>query len=163
MGLTSPGLVPEPAFLVGVGATPARLKVGSPLLVGEATQLGRARRLRRTPRDGRSKRCAQNFGEALAGGRAIAALGAVLGGGDGQDTSGQAFPKLTQGTITLLLIQGGCGRQVQAELHPRVRGVDPLTARTRRVRKALDQLPRGHDEATRAARPSGNTQIIHAP
>ena len=163
MGLTRPGLVPEPVFLVRVGATPARLNLGSPLLVGEATQLGRARRLRRTPRDRRSKRCAQNFGEALAGGRAIAALGAVLGGGDGQDTSGQAFPKLTQGTLTLLLIQGARRVQVQAELHPRICGIHSLPAGTRRVGETLDQLPRGHDEATRAARPSGNTQIIHAP
>ena len=67
-----------------------------------------------------------------------------------------------QGTLTLLLIQGGRGRQVQAELHPRVRGVDPLAAGTRRVRKALDQLPRGHDKAARAAGPSGNAQIVHA-
>ena len=126
-------------------------------------QLGRARRLRRTPRDGRNKRCAQDFGEALAGGRAIAALGTILGGGDGQDTSGQAFPKLTQGTFTLFLVEGARRVQVQAELHPRVRGVDALPSGTLGVRKALNQLPRGHDEATRAARPSGNTQIIHAP
>mgnify|MGYP001683332039 CR=1 FL=1 len=160
MGLTGPGLVPG---LLGIGAAPARLNLGSPLLGGEATQLGRARRLRRTPRDGRNKRCAQDFGEALAGGRAIAALGTILRGGDGQDTSGQAFPKLTQGTLTLLLAQGACRTQVQAELHPRICGIHSLSAGARSVRKALDQLPRGHDETTRAARPSGNTQIIHAP
>ncbi len=44
--------------------------------------------------------------EAFAGGGAVAALGAVLGGGDVRTVPTQAIPEFAQGTLALLLIQG---------------------------------------------------------
>ena len=99
--------------------------------------------------------------ETLAGGRTVAALGAVLGGSDREGSSAQTIPENGQGTLTLLVIQGCRRRQIQAELDARIRRIDALAAGTRRVRETLDQLPRGHDEATWAAGPGGNAQIVH--
>ena len=99
--------------------------------------------------------------EALAGGRAVASLGAVLGGGNREDGSAQAFIELAEGTLALLLVQSDRRRQIQAELDARVRRVDALAAGARGVGETLDQLPRGHDEAARAAGPGGNAEIVH--
>lgn len=71
-------------------------------------------------------------------------------------------PSSPQGALALAIVQRTRRAQIQAQLHPRIRRIDALPAGTRRVRKALDQLPRGHDEAVRAAGPSGNAQIVHA-
>ena len=100
--------------------------------------------------------------EAFAGGSAVAALGTSLGGGDGQDGADQALPQFTQGALALTIVQRGRRAQIQAQLNPRIRRVDALTAGTRRVGEALFQLPCRYDEAVRAAGPSGNAQIVHA-
>ena len=153
---------PASPALLPVGAAPASLEFRAPLLGIQATQLGRARRLRGTPRDRRSQRRPQDLAEALARGGAVAALGTSLGGRDREDGSGESLAEHRQGTLALLVVEGARRSKVQAELYPRVRGVDPLPSGARGVRKALDQLPRGHDKAARAARPGRYTQIVHA-
>ncbi len=81
---------------------------------------------------------------------------AMLGGGDGRTLPDQAFPKLTQGTLTLLLIQGGlAGRQVQAA--PRESAVLTWPPGP----DATSIFPAG-TTGTRAARPGRITRIIHA-
>ena len=135
MGVAGPGLVP--AGLTRVGAAPARLDLGAPLLVGEAAQLGRARRLRGATRRGRGERCAQDVREAFTRGGAVAALGTSLGGRDREDGSGESLAEHRQGALALTIIQRARRAQIQAQLNPRIRRVDALAAGTRRVGEAL--------------------------
>ena len=86
----------------------------------------------------------------------------MLGGGDRKDGFAQAVPKNRQGTLALLVIQRDCRSKIQAELHARIRRIDALATRPRGVGEAFDQLPRGHDEAARAAGPWWYAQIVHA-
>lgn len=128
----------------------------------EAAELGSTGRLGGPPGPGRGERAAQEGGQPLARGRAVAPLGAVLGGHDRQDGAHQALAQAGQRPFALLLVEGGRRGQVQAELHARVRGVHALAAGARGVGEALPQLARGHDQTPGAAGAGRDAQVVHA-
>ena len=81
--------------------------------------------------------------------------GKVLAVGDGKlDDNGQRQP--------LDVVEGGGGRQVQAELDPRVRRVHALTARAGGVGEAFDEFARGDDQPAGCAGAGGDAHVAGA-
>ena len=89
----------------------------------------------------------------------VAQLGAVLGGGDREDSAGQPSGQGPQRSFLEHRRQRGRGGQVEGEFHPAVRGIDRLPARPRRSGKAPRQFPRRDHLAPDANRICHRTRI----
>jgi hypothetical protein len=123
------------------------LRLRSPTLRRQPALDGSAPRPCRPPprRRGRKGR-GQDLGEPLAGGLSVAELGTVLRGGHREHTFNEPARKRLEGTRSLHLTERRGRRQVEAEFHARLGGIDGLTARPRRSTEPPLQLPLGHDD-----------------
>ena len=120
-----------------------------------------AGRTRRTPDDLGSHGGAQGLGEPLPRGYSVAQLRAMLFGADREHCPGDPSRQLVQHSCALDIIQGRRGAEIETQLHPRVRGVDALSAGTGRMAELLDELSRPYGDAVRRTGSRGNTQVVH--
>ena len=129
-------------MLLSEGPLPLALQ---PAPLGAASGLGGA------PRDGWDERLAQEGGQALPGCLTVAELGAVLHGIDREHGAVEPVREPIQHALALRLGEGGGGGEVQAQLHPGIRGVHTLPSGTGGVRELLDELCGGDAQAARSS------------
>ena len=96
-------------------------------------------------------RFGEDRGESFEGDLTIAELRTFLLRGDREHAVDESIGQALEGSRSLRQAEGGGRREVEAELHPRVRGVDRLTAGAGGTTEAPAELLLGHDDRTRDA------------
>lgn len=80
---------------------------------------------------------------------------------DGEHGASESRGKILQHASPLAVVQGGRRCKVEAELDPRIRGVDVLATGAGRPGELLDQLGLRYRQPPGHAGPGGYAQIIH--
>ncbi len=141
-------------------AEPLRLRaptlVRQPALDGSAPGSGRS-----PPRRWGCEGRGEDLGDPLEGSLPIAELRPVLRGDDRKNAVDESARQPFERAGSLHRTEGRRRRQVEAELHSRVGGVDGLTARPRRPAEPPLQLPLGHDD--RASNAEGTDHQVSMP
>jgi hypothetical protein len=80
---------------------------------------------------------------------------------DGQCGGGESSLEVLQHPFALVVSQGCCGFEVQAELNAGVGGVDALSARSRCMREPFYEFMGRHDKPSWDARTWWHYEIVH--